>query len=218
MNSKTTIQTLIALAIAFAISTHAMGDAITIRANVDKTVVAVGDDVSWSIEITVSDTASNNFGIATVSANLIDSFGDELSAGIVGDEFRDYGFTSGGDFDPTSRQLLEISAALFQQDSSKAEAIDSRIKPDTNLGPLLLARGTYVATTVGAHMLSPSAGATNNFFTAENQTTGNGTVDFDVFLETASFNVVAVPEPGTAGLGLIGLVCLALRRHRSKVH
>ncbi len=194
---------------------QAHGDLVTIMVEVDAPIFSAGDSVDWRILATVSNVSNDNFGIATLAVNLNDSRNDVLSpATAIGAPFSDY-FTFNGQFEVSTSTLLEITASLSSQNSSLVEGISPAIDPNSNLGPLLLASGSYMPT-IGSHELTASAGSANLFFTAAGQLNGAGTRDFDMAFQSANFNVSAVPEPSSLMMFSVGVVVM-MRRRRSVI-
>ena len=173
----------------------ARADILTLEVSVERDVVAVGQEVRWSVWAVASETSADNFGIATITGDLMDSMGEQLLPGEIGEPFLDYGFRSGGTWDANAGILLEITAVLFSQDNSRAEAVDPRNKSGSNLGPLLFASGAYVAVRPGGHELNVSGGSLNSYFTSTGQLNGGANRVFDLRVVSAGFLVVAVPEP-----------------------
>ena len=194
---------------------QAHGDLVTIMVEVDAPIFSAGDSVDWRILATVSNVSNDNFGIATLAVNLNDSRNDVLSpATAIGAPFSDY-FTFNGQFEVSTSTLLEITASLSSQNSSLVEGISPAIDPNSNLGPLLLASGSY-RPTIGSHELAASAGSANLFFTAAGQLNGAGTRDFDLAFQPANFVVSAVPEPSSLMMFSVGVVVM-MRRRRSAI-
>ncbi|MGD9856694.1 MAG: PEP-CTERM sorting domain-containing protein [Planctomycetaceae bacterium] len=175
--------------------------------------VLLGSTINWQIFATVSGTANigTNNGIASAVIDLQDSTGEMLNAGVVqtgnGQDFDNYLFPSGGSWNGTT--LANIGAVQFDPDG------DTRGEPG-DLGPLLLATGSYQVTSLGLHTLSTvtSASDSNYFSTAG----PNATVTpyTSVAFGSDSVNVVAaVPEPASlAMMALAACGAFGLRRRR----
>ncbi len=191
---------------------------VTFEITVDQSEVTLGHAVNWNLFATISNSTSSNWGISTVAANIFDSRNELLNAGTVSGPFASYSFTSGGTFDPTSSKLLEITAVQFNQNSSTSQAIDpSNSSTNNNLGPLLLASGSYVPLQLGTHTLSTEPGSANSFFTAQGQTIGSGGTHNASGPHGSVNFVVAVPEPTNAvALLIASAVTSRLRRRRMR--
>lgn len=208
---KTCILTLTLFLTALFATTNSNAALITFDVNIVDDTVQVGDTIDWEIFVTVSNSDANNFGIATVSANLTDTIGDMLNAGTISAPFTDNGFTSGGTV--SGNQLVELTSVSFIQSNFTTDGIEG-----ANLGPHLFAFGSYVPTTIGTHTLEVSAGSANLQYTAANQFNGAGTVDFDTVFNSAMFNVsesTAVPEPSSCAVLALASMCGIFRRRRA---
>ncbi len=175
------------------LSKSVQADIINFVVDIQPTEVEAGQSVEWRLFATVSQQSPNNWGISNLSVNLSDSLGESLAPASVGSPFANYTFFAGA-FDSSNKKLTEIAATLIQQNNSTAQAIHpNNSMTNTNLGPLLLATGSYVPTTTGLHTLAVEAGSLNSFFTASSQFLGNGQ-GFTVAVQSDSFTVTAVPE------------------------
>ncbi|APZ95887.1 PEP-CTERM sorting domain-containing protein [Fuerstiella marisgermanici] len=188
---------------------HADGGVLTFTVNVDQDTISIGQSVDWQIFATVSDSSSDNFGIASIGADLQDSTSDALVPGTIGAPFSDYDFLSGGTVNGFG-QLEAIGATLFGYDAGKVEAADGSL-----LGPLLLASGSYSPLTVGSHSLSAMpTSASNEYFDSITGIGSSTPFDFGVHVSD-TFTVTAVPEPSTTlAIGVLA-VAFALRRRIS---
>lgn len=188
-----------ALLVTFVGVSHSYAQTLTFDLTANDTVV--GGTVNWSLTATVTD-FSDNFGINTISADLDSSVDTLTAASVVG--FSGYANRTGGS--PAGGDLFDIGAILFQQDSNVV------LGASGNLGPHLLASGSFTATTQGSHTLTASAGSLNNYFTEAGQANALGGV-FTVNDGSVRYTVSAVPEPGSfAVLGVVALLGFTRRR------
>jgi hypothetical protein len=209
----------VVLFVAIRTASTASGAVISMYVLTDKTNYFAGELVEWSIVFDIENsTALDNFGIATISANLSDSVGETLTAGTVNvtnsPSFVTFDITSGGSWDAPTNTLYEISALDFQQDPATIGAHGSSL---TNI---LLARGSYVATRGGTHILSVTPGSTNTHFTAAGQDFFAATSYTAINLSNATLNVTAVPEPSSIALMSLGCAFLCrsvIRRRKGQI-
>ncbi len=180
--------------------------------------VTVGSTINWEVFATISESTANNFGIATASVTLKDSFGSTLTPSTVGSSFSGYTFSSGGTFDAPSGELRFIGAFALNQGPSTVGADPAN---GGTLGPFLLATGSYAVNQVGLNTLSAIFDPNlddNTFFTAAGQENALAS-DFTVVLgsDTIMVNANAVPEPSSlAMLGLGACAAWGFRRRRRK--
>jgi hypothetical protein len=178
----------------------------------DKISYQVGETVNWAVQFDIGGSTANNFGLATITINLADSQGNVLSPGVVNSSFPPNGLglytRFGGAWDPTTLRLLELGAALPQNNLA---VVGSNASQRNNLP---LAIGSYVVTTIGNHMLIGSPGTANNFFTTSDGLNSSNLPSYSpITFNNASFNVTAVPEPSSfLLLFLTGLGFAVVRR------
>jgi len=188
--------------------------------------VLVGSTVDWTLSVLVSDsTALTNFGIQTATVDLHNSTGEDMSPGTVAAPFSDYIVLPSPPMIGTpgamgSGDLTDLSAALLFYNPAAVEGADD------NLGPIVLATGSYQVDTLGMHTLSTRQAVTDSFYYTD--ALGSTAVYSDVIDgvndmaagSIASVNVVAamVPEPGSMLLASTLLVpgVIGVRRRRQR--
>ena len=162
--------------------------------------VVVGSSIDWEVFATVSGTpdSGSNFGIATSSVSLSDSFSESLSAGTIGSSFSGYDFSSGGTFNAPQLQFI----GAFDLTQSAATA-------GTAAGSFLLASGSYTLTQEGLHTLQALVTVdTSTYFTAAGQSNMSSVAYDQVNFGSDTIQAVAVPEPSSLAVLALGTCAL----------
>ncbi len=202
------------LAMLVSISCSRVGRAEIIQFNIttDKATYNAGEQVEWQIRFDIgSSTAATNFGVSALSVDLVDSFGDTLSAGTINlttsPSFSAYDFSSAGTWDAPTSKLYEITVLEFTQST---DIVGLHANQTNNI---LFASGSYTPTTEGIHNLLGTPGSTNTHFSALGQSFVQATPFQSVAFSNATFTVTSVPEPSSMVLLCIaGGICLAHRK------
>ncbi|MBX3436211.1 MAG: PEP-CTERM sorting domain-containing protein [Planctomycetaceae bacterium] len=173
--------------------------------------VAIGSTINWEIYATVSGTANigSNFGIQTASVNLQDSLGETLNPGVVqtgaGQDFAGYPLSNPGTFVGGTLQNIGVFDFGAPGAHTRGETGD--------LGPFLLATGSYTVTQMGLHTLSAVTSASISRYYS---TVGGTATPYDVVVN-GSASIQAVPEPASLammGLAACGAFGVQIRRRR----
>jgi hypothetical protein len=183
---------------------------------VDKANYIVGEEVNWSVMVSLPESDNTNFGIASAAFSLEGSRGEMLRPGAVGDTFAGYSFSSGGT--TSGDRLIEAGATLFVQNDALVVGADPDNIAESSLGPFLLVSGSYTPMEFGDHTLSLSSrdSSPSQYFTARGQFLEGGTQLYDdVRFGSVAFSVSAVPEPSMLVLLGAGVGAgLLVRRRR----
>jgi hypothetical protein len=216
------MKTLVVRSLAAAMCVVACGakaEAITIQYLVDFAQsgdVMVGSTLDWTITAVVSDAGNVpmgavNGGTRTAAVNLLNSTGEVMSAGTIQPNYAFYGFAVGG-VPGAPGELNDIGASMIFFNGAVVQGENG------DLGPHVLATGSYVVNTLGMHTLSTTMALSNSFyFTAADGSTF-ATYDTQLF-GSDSVNVVAmaaVPEPASMMLASTLIVpgVIGVRRRR----
>jgi hypothetical protein len=176
------------------------------QVNILQTSVNVGDTINWELFANISGTPNvgTNNGIATASVNLVESQSNTMTPGTIGPAFSNYDLQQGGT--PNGTGLGSVGVTEFSQNAG--------VTGTSTPASLLLASGSYVATTAGVHTLQSQFAAATRYFSAPGQAFGSSVAYDQVFFGSDSVTVNAVPEPSS--LVLVSLAAIGGWRVRRR--
>lgn len=177
--------------------------------------VPIGATIDWRITATVSEvnggpSVGTNNGIAAAVIDLQDLTGDMLNPGTIqtasGQDFQGYQLSDGGFWNGVTLQNI----GAFQFDPNAMTVGETG-----DLGPHLLAVGSYVVTTPGLHTLTTVLSASNSQYWSDLNQPATPT-PFDQVL-TGSDTIFVTPEPPSLALmGVVACGAWLTRRRRSR--
>ncbi len=175
--------------------------------------VALGSTVDWTVTATVSDSDAGNFGIRTAAVDLMNNQADVMSAGTIAAPFADYQLPNGGT--GGAGTLTNLGAGMITYVAPTLEGADG------DLGPHVLATGSYTVNTLGVHTLTTALSANTNFYFNGPANGSFAAFDSVVVGSSDSVTVVAaaaVPEPASMLLvsTFLGSIVVVGRRRRRR--